>query len=111
MTLASLMNQACTITTRTASATTDRYGNPTDTEAATSTVCYCEQRQRSENTVDANTQSEDWLVMLPAGTDVAGNDLITVGSLRLEVVGPPWPVRNPRVQAQSHVECNARAIT
>jgi len=110
MTLAALLNQTCTITTRTASATVDRYGNPTDTEATTSTTCYCEQRQRSENTVDANVQSEDWLVMLPAGTDVAGNDKITVGSLVLEVVGPPWPVRNPRTQSASHVECNARQV-
>ena len=53
-------------------------------------------------------QQEDWLVMLPAGTTVNGLDKITVGSLVLEVVGPPWPVRNPRTQSESHVECNAR---
>jgi hypothetical protein len=72
-------------------------------------VCYAEQRSRSE-TKDGQgeVQQEDWLVILPAGTTVNGLDKITVGTLVLEVVGPPWPVRNPRTQSESHVECNAR---
>lgn len=109
MTLAGLLNQTCTITTRTDAGTADRYGNPDQTEATTSTVCYAEQRSRSE-TKDGKgeVQQEDWLVILPAGTTVNGLDKITVGTLVLEVVGPPWPVRNPRTQSESHVECNAR---
>lgn len=109
MTLAGLLNQSCTITTRTDAATADRYGNPDQTEATTATVCYCEQRSRTETkTGDGEVQQEEWLVMLPAGTTVNGHDKITVGALVLEVVGPPWPVRNPRTQSESHVECNAR---
>lgn len=110
MSLAALMNQACTITTRTAGATTDRYNNPVDTEATTSAVCYCEQRQRTEDTVNANTQTQDWLIMFPLGTTVAGADKVTVGTLMLEVVGPPWTVHNPRTRADSHIECNGRMI-
>lgn len=108
MSLTGLMNQACTITTRTDSATVDRYGNPAPTEAATTTVCYCEQRTRSEVTSEGLVTSEDWLVMLPAGTTVDSADKITVGTLVLEVVGPPWSARNPRTQATSHVELTAR---
>ena len=102
------MNQACTITTRTDSATVDRYGNPTATETTTTTVCYCEQRSRSEATSEGLVTAEDWLVMLPTGTTVDSADKITVGSLALEVVGLPWQARNPRTQAVSHVECTAR---
>lgn len=108
MTLAGLLNQACTITTRTDAGTKDRYGNPDITEATTTTVCYCEQRQRSEQSGEDAVASEDWLVMLPTGTTVDAHDKITVGSLVLEVVGPPWSARNPRTQSTSHIECNAR---
>lgn len=110
MPLADLLNQACTITTRTTSGSVDRYGNPTLSEATLATVCYCEQRTASEDTVSADTQAQDWLVMLPAGTSVSGSDLITVGSLTLEVQGPPWQVRNPRTQSTSHVECVGRMV-
>ncbi|HMV75343.1 MAG TPA: hypothetical protein PKB00_12285 [Microthrixaceae bacterium] len=109
MSLAGLLNQSCTITTRTDAGTKDRYGNPDLTEATTATVCYCEQRTRAEASDGlGEVQQEDWLVMLPAGTTVNGHDKITVGSLVLEVVGPPWPVRNPRTQSTSHVELTAR---
>ena len=107
--LATLINQACTITTRTES-TKNRQGDPTLTESTTAAVCYAEQRQRSETTVNGDVQAQDWLVMFPVGTVVAGADLVTVGGLLLEVVGPPWPVRNPRTQSQSHIECTARMV-
>lgn len=108
MTLAGLLNQSCTITTRTDAGTVDRYGNPAKTEATASTVCYAEQRQRSENTGEDAVAGEDWLVLLPVGTTVDTADKITVGSLVLEVVGPPWTVRNPRTQSDSHIECTCR---
>ncbi len=109
MSLAGLLNQSCTITTRADSATKDRYGNPDQTESTATTVCYAEQRSRTEtSTGDGEVQQEDWLVMFPTGTTVNGLDKVTVGSLVLEVVGPPWTVRNPRTQSDSHIECNAR---
>jgi hypothetical protein len=107
--LATLINQACTITTRTEGAK-DRMGDPTLTESTTAAVCYCEQRQRSETTVNGDVQAQEWLVMFPVGTAVAGSDLVTVGTLVLEVVGPPWPVRNPRTQTQSHIEATCRMV-
>lgn len=108
MSLANLMNQSCTVTTRTDAATTDRYGNPDRTEATTSTTCYAEQRTRTETAGEGVVAAEDWLVLLPAGTTVDANDRVTVGSLVLEVVGPPQPVYNPRTKATSHIECTAR---
>lgn len=110
MPLADLLNQSCTITTRTTAGTTDRYGNPDETTATVTTVCYAEQRNRGEDTSNANQQSQDWLVLLPAGTSVDGTDRITIGTLVLEVIGPPWSARNPRTQAVSHVECSARMV-
>lgn len=109
MSLATLLNQSCTITRVGATAGTDRYGNPNTAETTTTTVCYAEQRSRSEHTANADSQSQEWLVVLPAGTDVDGNDRITIGTLVLEVVGPPWSARNPRTEATSQVEVTARS--
>lgn len=102
------MNQSCTVTTRTDAGITDRYGNPDRTEATTTTVCYAEQRTRTEAGGEGLVAGEDWLVLLPAGTTVDAADKITVGSLVLEVVGPPWPAHNPRTKATSHIECTCR---
>lgn len=110
MSVAALMNQACTITARSDSGSVDRYGNPTDTTADTATVCYAEQKVRTEDTANTDQQSQEWLVLLPVGTSVDGHDLITVGSLTLEVTGPPWSAHNPRTQAVSHIECTARMV-
>lgn len=110
MSLANYLNQSCTITSRATAATTDRYGNPDVTTTTASTVCYCEQRNATEDTANTDQQSQEWKVLLPAGTAVDGHDLITVGSLVLEVIGPPWPARNPRTQSVSHVECTARMV-
>lgn len=108
MTVGALMNQACTITTRVDAATKDRYGNPDHTEATVSTVCYWEQRSRTETSGEGVVAVEEWLVMLPAGTTVDQNDKITVGALSLEVLGPAWPALNPRTQSTSHVEVTCK---
>lgn len=110
MSLAALMNRACTVTHITDDGPPDEYGDPTEQTTTTSTVCYCEQRNASEDTVNADTQAEDWLVMLPAATAVDGNDRVTVGSLVLEVQGPPWPAYNPRTAAVSHIELIGRQV-
>lgn len=108
MSVGALMNQACTITTRTDSATVDRYGNPTESESTATTTCHAEQRSRTETSGESVVQVEEWLVMLPAGTTIDAHDKITVGTLALEVLGPPWPVRNPRTQTTSHVEVTCK---
>ena len=58
-------------------------------------MCYREQRTATEDTANTDQQSQEWKVLLPAGTAVDGHDLITVGSLVLEVIGPPWPGTEP----------------
>lgn len=110
MSVAALMNQVCTITSRATGATVDRYGNPAVTETTSATTCYAEQTRRTEDTTNTDQQAQDWLVVLPAGTAVDGHDVITIGSLVLEVVGPPWPARNPRTQSVSHIEVSARMV-
>lgn len=109
MSLDALLNLGCTIVRVTQDGAADEYGNPTDTTLTAATRCYIEQRNATENTNDRSTTSEDWLLMLPAGTAVDATDRVTVdGYGTFEVIGPPWPVRNPRADAISHVEATVR---
>jgi hypothetical protein len=111
MSLAGLMNRPCSIVNVDTSGTEDVFGDVVYDETATvATVCYVEQRQAREQTAGANTQIEEWLVVLPAGTVIDGAARVVVADLTLEVQGPPWPVWNPRTQAVSHIECTAKQV-
>ena len=103
-------NRACTITTRTPGDTRDAFNNPVNVEATTSTTCYVEQINASEDTTGGDVQTERWLIVLPAGTSVDGGDVVTVDSMDLEVDGPPWPAYNPRSRSVAHIECKARRV-
>ena len=104
MTLAALLNRPCTIVTRTESGTVNEYGDTVDTEATITTVCELQQKQRDENDDRGELAQSEWLLVLPAGTDVRLGDSVTVEDLVFEVVGEPWHARNPRTQAASHIE-------
>lgn len=120
MTLASLINEPCTITNWTTpnpltdtgdGPDYDEFGNIAPVDETIDTVCYREQRSTIEVTVDENTVTADWLFMFGAGTDIAATSTITVGDDTFAVVGKPWPARNPRTRTVHHVECNARQVT
>lgn len=112
MSLAILLNRPCTVTHVTQSGAPDEYNNPTDATMVTATVCYIQQRRASEDTTLQDTQREDWMILLPAGTVIDGTDRVTVpdANLILEVQGPPWPAMNPRTQLVSHIECDGKQV-
>lgn len=95
MSLATLLNEPCTITPTT--------GDPVDT------LCYAEQLAASEDTVNATHQLDTWRILLPADTVVDGHATIAIPDreLVLEVQGPPHPVRNPRTRTIHHIELTA----
>lgn len=103
MSLAQLLNRSCTITHRVAGATRDEYGNNVPDETTTSTVCELQQRQRTE-TPDGTIARASWLLVLPADTEIASGDTVTVGTVAYEVDGDPWTARNPRTGDDSHIE-------
>lgn len=47
-------------------------------------------------------------MILPAGTDVQGDDAVQVDGEVYELVGEPWEARNPRTRQVSHIEATAR---
>ena len=109
MTVTALLTLPCTITRRAYTGATDRYGSPTPTETHTDALCELQQRQRTEHEDEGETIDGTWLLVLPAGTLIGPSDSVSVqGSGDFDVHGEPWPVRNPRTGAPSHIEATLR---
>lgn len=109
MSLATLMNRACTITHRQAG-TVDSYGDETTDETTVTTVCELQQQRRSETTDPGTIADSSWLLILPADTALGAGDTVTVSGEAYEVHGEPWTARNPRTDAASHVEATVRKV-
>lgn len=111
MSLTGLLTRACTITHRTWDTTLDAYGDQTATTTTASTVCELQQQQAQEHTDPGTIADSSWLLVLPAGTTVKTGDTVTVAGDEYEIAGEPWPARNPRTGAASHIECTAKRVT
>lgn len=111
MSLASLLDEVCTIVHRAQTGAVDRYNSPTWVETTTSNVaCYIEQTKPTEITIGRETQIADYLAAFLVGTVLDGSDRVIRGSHTFEVVGPPWEVWNPRTASVDHIEANLREI-
>lgn len=97
--------------TRTTDGDPDAYNVPTE-ETTTSTVrCWLTQANASESTRDANQQTENVVIYLPAGTQVTGRDRITIDGATFEFQGPPWSAVNPlHGGAVAFVQADARRV-
>lgn len=106
------MNRPITIISRTASGSTDDYGNATETETETATVGELQRQISRGSAENAQELSDtDWLLVLPAGTTIDTNDRIRVEDGRVfEVEGEPWHARNPRTGLEHHVEVSLRRV-
>lgn len=106
--LTQLINRECQVIRRSESGTTDDYGNALDTEDVVDTQWEVQQRVRDEH--DNAVADTDWIAFFHPGEDIDSGDAIVDGPTghRFEVVGQPWPVRNPRTQVESHVEAGVR---
>lgn len=103
-----LMNLPVTIVSRTDGGDADEYGNAIPTENATQTVGELQQIRRDEPDAAGETSDTRWLLVLPAGTAINTGDAVIVDNEVFEVVGAPWPARNPRTQAVHHLEATLR---
>lgn len=110
MPLAQLLNTPVTITRRTASGAIDEYGDETSTESTVETVGELQQTARDERDLSGETSETTWLLFLPAGTEIGTADAVTVDGQTYELVGAPWPARNPRTKTVSHVQATVKRI-
>ena len=105
------MTIIATLVTVTDDGAEDVAGNPTEQETSTTVRCELQQARRIEADGSENWQVGVWRLVLPAGTAVSGVDRIEIDDVSYEFDGPPWPVRNPRTGAVSHIEATVRQTT
>lgn len=106
--LTDLLSRSMTIVARSDTGDTDEYGNPVPTEAATTVLGELQQVRRDEPGDQGELSDTHWLLILPAGTSIDTGDAVICDGEIYEVVGDPWPARNPRTGAQSHIEATLR---
>lgn len=109
MALSTLINRPATILRRTYDeGVTDDYGNAIGTDEAIETVCEIQQRARTEPAGAGELSVTEWLAIFPAGVDLRTGDAVVVDGAVYELIGDPWAARNPRTQAESHIEATLR---
>lgn len=87
----------------------DGFGDPTETVTTADYPCWIAQRQRSEITDNANTQSETFDLYVDKSADgfVQAAGRVTINGVLYQIEGPPWTATNPRTGEISHLECFA----
>lgn len=109
MSLELLINRPCLITTNVWDGeTVDAYGNPVTVPDTIETVCELQQQSREERSAEGELSTTSWLLLLPLGTNVPIDAIVTVGGDDYAMDGESWVVRNPRTQADSHIEATLK---
>lgn len=105
MTLSTLINRPCTIVQRSASGETDIYGDAVPGETRVDAVCELQQTRRDEPDAQQGGLADTvWTAFLLPEAQIDSGDRLVVDGVEYEVVGDPWVARNPRAQADSHIE-------
>jgi hypothetical protein len=107
--LARLLTRPCVLIAR-APGAVDSYGDASWVETRTNAYCYAEQIVGTEPG-DPNYQADDLRVLLDASAVVDGLDAIEIDGDRYELVGPPWMAKDPRTNADHHLEMRTRWTT
>jgi hypothetical protein len=97
-----------TIVRRAPGGTIDEFGGEIADEVLIETVGELQQRKRDE--AQGQLSQTDWLLILPAGTEIDTGDGVLVDGLIFEVTGAPWEARNPRTMVASHIEATLRRV-
>lgn len=117
MDVSRFLNRQSTIFRRTESDDVDEYGNPVDGEPTSETVrCYFASwgtqylPTSTEENVQRATTSDDWVYIVPAGTELASIDYVTIDgeSGTFEVVGEPDHAWNPLTASAAYVTARLR---
>ena len=109
MSLATFINQPCTIITRTADAV-DQYGDQTKTETSTSSLCELQPSGAPREAEGGNIGETTWRLYLEGGVALNADDAVIVDSETYELVGDAEVRRNSRTGADDYTVAIVRRV-
>jgi hypothetical protein len=107
--LVRLVNRPCVLLIRGEDGA-DAMGNPIRVETRVDAVCELQQIRRTEPPADGEVSDTLWKVWLLPGTVIDTGDAVEVDDDVYELVGAPWPVRDPFRGVDHHVEASCRRV-
>lgn len=111
MSIATLVNRPCVLLYRTEDGGEDAYGNEIPTVSRVEAVCEIQQDRREERGNAGEVSDTRWTGYFLPGVELRTADAVEVEGIgTFELVGDPWPARNPRTQAEQHVEASLRLV-
>lgn len=112
MTLSALIDRPCTIVRRSETGTLDELGNEIPTEALVVSEWELQQRRRDEPEGEGELSATEWIAFFQSSAELSTGDAVIDHDTgrQFELVGEPWPVRNPRTGEASHVEVSVRRV-
>lgn len=111
MTLSQLINRPCTLVYRTDTGDTDELGNVIPSETRVDAVCEVQQDRREEPGDAGEVSDTRWSGYFLPGVDLRTADAVQVEGIgTFELIGDPWPARNPRTETEEHVEATLRLV-
>jgi hypothetical protein len=105
-----LLNQTAWVIWRSEGEDEDDYGNREPVEVQAEVRCEVQQRRRDES-AEGSVAEGDWLGVFFGDLELDNTDAVIVEGLgTFELVGDPWPAKNPRTGIVEHVEATLRRV-
>lgn len=89
----------------------DETNDPTEQIVTADVLCWYEQATADDDTGGTNQQTETHRLYFRDGVTVTGYDHLAVDGHRFQILGPPWPAKNPRTGVVEHIEAKGREVT
>ncbi len=109
MSLATFINQPCTIITRSDDAV-DAYGDPVKTETQTASLCELQPTGAPREAEGGNIGTTTWRLYLEGGVALNADDAIIVDAETYELVGDAEVRRNSRTGADEYTVAIVRRV-
>jgi hypothetical protein len=109
--LSNLINRECVLYLAGSEASTDEYGNATDSFTPVETVCELQQQRRDEPGTEGEYSDTRWMAFFLPGESMGSKptaNVLTVEGDAYEFVGDPWLARDPGTKQASHWEVSLR---
>lgn len=103
MALSDLLTRPVQVVSQQSDDAIDEYGNEIPIERIETVQAFVQQQTTGER--EGYVPTGNYLLVLPAGTEIQADDYVIIDNRRYTVSGDPDHVMNPRTRKEHHIEC------